>query len=177
MEWTGARYADKPTVEVRTWIGAPPGRVWTLVSDIGLMPRMSPELQSVEWLDGRSGAALGARFVGRSKHDALGEWATTSHVVEYEPPRTLAWAVEDPQEPTAIWRFTLEPENGGTLLRQWMQMGPGRSGLSFAIDRMPDKEQKIVFVRMREFETNMTGTLEAIKKLAESARTTGEGGL
>ena len=24
MEWTGARYADKPTVEVRTWIDAPP---------------------------------------------------------------------------------------------------------------------------------------------------------
>ncbi|WP_372346530.1 hypothetical protein [Streptomyces sp. KL116D] len=33
-----------------------------------------------------------------------------------------------------------------------MQLGPGRSGLSFAIDRMPEKEQKIVFVRMREFE-------------------------
>ena len=48
-----------------------------------------------------------------------------------------------------------------------MQMGPGRSGLSFAIDRMPDKEQKIVFVRMREFERNMTSTLEHIKKLAE----------
>ena len=29
-------------------------------------------------------------------------------------------------------------------------MGPARSGLSHAIDRMPDKEQKIVFVRLRE---------------------------
>ena len=38
-------------------------------------------------------------------------------------------------------------------------MGPGRSGLSFAIDRMPEKEQKIVFVRMREFEANMAATL------------------
>jgi hypothetical protein len=33
---------------------------------------------------------------------------------------------------------------------------------------MPEKEQKIVFVRMREFERNMTVTLEKIKKLAES---------
>jgi hypothetical protein len=55
-----------------------------------------------------------------------------------------------------------------------MQMGPGRSGLSFAIDRMPEKEQKIVFVRMREFEANMTITLEEIKKLAERARPAGE---
>ncbi|WP_443058609.1 SRPBCC family protein [Streptomyces sp. NBC_00775] len=66
-----------------------------------------------------------------------------SHIVEYEPPRRFAWAVENPQHPTAIWRFTLEPQDGGTLVREWMQMGPARSGLSFAIDRMPEKEQKI----------------------------------
>jgi hypothetical protein len=33
---------------------------------------------------------------------------------------------------------------------------------------MPDKEQKIVFVRMREFERNITVTLERIKALAEA---------
>jgi hypothetical protein len=33
---------------------------------------------------------------------------------------------------------------------------------------MPDKEQKIVFVRMREFERNMTATLKEIKKRAEA---------
>ncbi len=86
MEWTGARYADKPTVEVHTWIAASPTEVWTLVSDIELMPRLSPELQSVEWLDDGGGPALGARFIGRSSHESLGEWATTSHIVECEPP-------------------------------------------------------------------------------------------
>lgn len=167
MEWTGARYADTPTVEVQTWIDAPPHRVWAVVSDIGLMPTMSPELQSVEWIDGATEPSVGARFVGRSKHEALGEWSTTSEVVEYEPERVLAWAVEDPNNPTAIWRFRLESHDGGTELSQWVQLGPGRSGLSFAIDRMPDKEQQIVFVRMREFETNMTTTLEHIKNLVE----------
>ncbi|MDT5229618.1 MAG: hypothetical protein QOI39_118 [Mycobacterium sp.] len=167
MEWTGARYADNPTVQVQTWIGASPRRVWELVSDIELMPTMSQELQSIEWLDGATEPAVGAKFVGRSKHEALGEWATTSHVIECEPERVFAWAVEDPANPTAIWRFRLEPKNGGTELSEWMQMGPARSGLSFAIDRMPEKEQKIVFVRMREFEQNMAATLAHIKKLAE----------
>jgi len=167
MEWTGARYADKPTVEVRTWIDAPPRRVWELVSDIELMPTMSEELQSVEWLGGATAPAVGARFVGRSRHDALGEWATTSEVIECEPECVFAWAVEDPANPTAIWRFRLEPKEGGTELSQWMQMGPARSGLSFAIDRMPENEQKIVFVRMREFEQNMAFTLEQIKKRAQ----------
>lgn len=168
MEWTGARYADKPQVEVRTWIDAPPERVWRLVSDVTRIPETSPELQSVEWLDGATGPAVGARFLGRSSHEALGEWATTSHVIEFEPGRVFAWAVEDPENPTAIWRFRIEPRDNGTELSQWMQMGPGRSGLSFAIDRMPDKEQKIVFVRMREFESNMTATLACIKKWAEA---------
>jgi len=167
MEWTGARYADNPTVQVQTWIGASPRRVWELVSDIELMPTMSQELQSVEWLDGASEPAVGAKFIGRSKHESLGEWATTSHVIECEPERVFAWAVEDPANPTAIWRFRLEPKNGGTELSEWMQMGPARSGRSFAIDRMPEKEQKIVFVRMREFEQNMAATLAHIKKLAE----------
>ncbi|GAA3838785.1 MULTISPECIES: SRPBCC family protein [Amycolatopsis] len=168
MEWTGARYADTPTVEVRTWVDAPPERVWALVSDIGLMPAMSDELQSVEWVDGTTGPAVGARFVGRSKHEALGEWATTSEIVEFEPGRVFAWAVGDPAEPSATWRFRVEPRDGGTELSQWMRLGPGRSGLSLAIDRMPEKEQKIVFVRMREFERNMTATLECLKKRAEA---------
>ena len=169
MEWTGARYADTPTVQVSTWIEAPPEAVWPLVSDIGLMPGLSRELQSVEWLDGVSQPAVGARFLGRSKHDALGEWSTTSYVVELDPCRVFAWAVEDPEQPSAAWRFTLRPERGGTVLSQWVQLGPGRSGLSMAIAQMPDKEQKIVFVRLREFEESMTRTLAAIKARAEQA--------
>jgi uncharacterized protein YndB with AHSA1/START domain len=167
VEWTGARYADKPTVEVPIEIDAPPERVWAIVSDIEVMPGASPELQAVEWLDDRSGPGLGARFAGHNRHEAFGEWSTTSVIVEYDPPRVFAWAVGDPEQPSATWRFSLEPRDDGTLLRYWVQMGPGRSGLSFAIDQMPDKEQKIVFVRMREFEANMGATLATIKRLAE----------
>jgi uncharacterized membrane protein len=168
MEWTGARYADTPTVEVRTWVSAPPARVWEIVSDIRLMPAMSGELQSVEWLDGASGPATGARFAARSRHEALGEWDSTSQVVECAPERVFGWAVGDPADPAARWRFRLEPKDGGTELSEWVQLGPGRSGLSLAIEQMPDKEQKIVFVRMREFERNMTFTLDQVKALAEA---------
>ncbi|MCQ4206215.1 SRPBCC family protein [Streptomyces longispororuber] len=170
MEWTGARYADTPTVAVRRGIEASPERVWELVTDIALMPRLSDELQSVQWLGGTTAPAVGARFVGRSRHDAFGEWETTSYVVECTAPRVFAWAVSDPERPSAVWRFTLEARDDGTTdLTQWMRLGPGRSGLSFAIDRMPEKEQKIVFVRMREFERNIGATLDALKAIAEGA--------
>jgi hypothetical protein len=118
-------------------------------------------------LTGRPSRRSAPGSSGSSKHESLGEWATTSEVIECDSERALAWAVEDRDNPTAIWRFSLRPTDGGTVLTQWMQMGPARSGLSFAIDRMPDKEQKIVFVGMREFEQNMTVTLEHIKQLVE----------
>jgi uncharacterized protein YndB with AHSA1/START domain len=114
MEWTGARYADQPTVEATTWIDGDPERVWQVVADVRLMPSMSQELQSVEWCDGATGPALGHAFLGSSKHDALGEWQTKSFVIECDEPRVFAWAVQDAENPTATWRFTLAPENGGT---------------------------------------------------------------
>jgi uncharacterized protein YndB with AHSA1/START domain len=167
MEWTGQVFADTPTVAAEIHIEAPPDRVWALVSDILLMPELSSELQEVAWLDGVTGPAVGHRFTGRSAHQAMGEWDTVSTVVECDPPRRFAWAVGDPGHPSATWRFTLRPEGTGTMLEQWMQMGPARSGLNFAIDAMPEKEQKIVFVRLREHEASMKHNLELLKERAE----------
>ncbi|MVU77704.1 SRPBCC family protein [Nocardia sp. ET3-3] len=168
MEWTGAKYADGPTAQAEIWIDAAPEAVWELVSDIGLMPELSQELQAAHWVSPDTPPGVGATFVGTSRHEALGEWSTTSHVVEWNPPSVFAWAVNDPETPTATWRFTLEAENGGTTLRQWVRMGPGRSGLSKAIDAMPEKEEKIVFVRMREFESAMRHVVAEIKRRAEA---------
>ncbi|MGI5130694.1 SRPBCC family protein [Pseudonocardia sp. CA-107938] len=167
MEWTGARYADQPTVEVQIDIDAPPERVWPLVSDPVAMPKLCNELQRVEWIDGATGARVGARFQGFNSHAAFGQWSTPSTVSACAAPEVFAWDVGDPEWLSASWRFTLEPVEGGTRLTQWMRMGPGESGLSVAITAMPEKEQKIVFVRLRELETNMTTTLAAIKQHAE----------
>jgi len=168
MEWTGQVYADNPTVAVQAYIEAPPERVWALVSDIFLMARLSAELQEVEWLEGVTGPAVGHRFRGRNANPNLGRWETVSTIVECDEPRCFAWAVGDPGHPATRWRFTLHPDEAGTVLEQWAQLGPGRSGLNLAIDAMPDKEQKIVFVRLREFETGFTHNLAAIKELAET---------
>ncbi|ATY14304.1 SRPBCC family protein [Amycolatopsis sp. AA4] len=169
MEWTGARYADAPTVQVDAWIDGSPEQVWRFASDVELMPELSGELQSVRWCDEGSAPALGRSFVGHNRHRMRGDWETTSYIVECEKPRVFAWAVSDPANPTAVWRFTLAPENGGTRLTQWAQMGPGPSGVTEVIARMPEKEQKIVHVRLSEFEAAMTATLGAIKDRVEAA--------
>jgi uncharacterized protein YndB with AHSA1/START domain len=161
------RYADGPTAEVEVHVDAPPAAVWAIVSDINAPARFSEEFLGADWVDGADGPAVGARFQGRNQHTAVGEWETTSIVTDLEPERRFAWAVTDPDNPSASWRFELEPDGDGTRLRQWMRMGPGRSGLSPAIDAMPDKEEKIIARRLREHEQNMRLTVEGIKALAE----------
>lgn len=164
----GPLYSHCPTTEVSVEVGAPPQRLWPLVSDPDLPARFSSEFQGAQWLDG-DGPRVGARFVGRNAHEAIGSWETTSTVVELDPERRFAYAVGDPGAPSAVWRFSLEPLAGGrTRLTQWMQMGPGRSGLSLAIDRMPDKERRIVRRRLRDHQANMQRTCEGIRDLAEA---------
>lgn len=164
------RYADGPTVEVEIHIDAPASRVWELVSDIELPARFSAEFQGARWLDGATGPAVGTKFEGTNEHPRVGTWTTTSYVVACEPERILAWNVTDPDQPSASWRYELEPEGDGTRLKQWMRMGPARSGLNIAIDAMPDREEEIVARRQQEHTRNMTLTLEGIKSLAESGR-------
>jgi uncharacterized protein YndB with AHSA1/START domain len=159
------KYADGPTVEVEVLVRAPVERVWELVTDIELPARFSPEFIGASWLD--DGPRLNARFVGRNQHKAMGEWETTSTVTRYEPHQAFGWDVSDPADPSSSWWFLLDPTADGVRLRQGTRMGPARSGLSYAIDRMPDKEERIVARRLQEFEANMRATVEGIKRLAE----------
>jgi len=168
------KYADCPTASVSTDIAAPPAVVWALVSDIGLSSRFSTEVSRTEWLDGADGPALGARFVGHSAHDAIGEWSTTCIVTAFEPEHIFEWSVIGRDDDvSSIWRYTIsdggEGDVGPVHLEFWFQMGPGRGGLNYAIDRMPDKEERIVARRMEEHRRNMERVVAGVKELAESA--------
>ena len=162
------RYSDCPSAEAEVLIAAPAAVVWALVCDIQLPARFSSEFNGGEWLDGASSPAPGARFTGRNHHPAIGNWETTSTISEFQPERVLGWAVGDPDEPSALWRFTLAADADGTRLIQWMQIGPGPSGISAAIEAMPDKESRILQRRLGEHSANMAATLAGIKEVAEA---------
>lgn len=166
------RYADCPTTAAEVLIGAPPAMIWPLVCDIVLPSRFSSEFQGGEWIGGAAGPALGAQFRGHNFHPAIGSWETVSTICEYEPGRIFGWAVGDPGRPAARWRFVLEPADSGTLVRQWMQIGPGESGISALIEQLPDKEHRILRRRLAEHAANMTATLAGIKDLAEAPQPT-----
>ena len=163
------RYADAPTTEARIEISAPPELVWMLVTDLQIPARFSSEFQGAELQGDATVPAVGVRFVGRNQHPAIGSWETTSTITTFDPPSVFAYDVDGPDgRPSATWRFSLERTEDGTRLTQWMRIGPGRSGISPAIDAMPDKESKILHRRLAEHRSNMEATLIGIKSLAEA---------
>ncbi len=159
------RYADGPTTEVSRVIAAPPDRLWGLVTDIQLPADYSNEFQGAEWLDGATGVEVGARFLGTNENVNIGRWQVTCTIVECEPGRSYGWVVGDVDEPAAAWRFELEPVEGGTRVTQWVRLGPGRSGLSPAIERMPDREHDIIVRRLDGLRTNMEANLAGFAQL------------
>lgn len=152
-------------------IAAPPSAVWPFVCDIQTPARFSSEFRGGELLGGATSASLGVQFRGRNHHPARGTWETVSTICEYEPEHLFGWAVGDPENPAARWRFTLVPDGAGTRITQWAQLGPGESGISEVIEQMPDRESRILRRRLAEHNANMTATLAGIKELAEAGTT------
>ena len=161
------RYRDQPTVEVTQLVPCDVATAWGYVTDITLPARCSTELQFVEWLDGADGVRVGARFRGRSQHDALGAWETVCEIVEVEDERRWVYNVVGPEGISASWGFEVETSSKGTLIRQWARMGPGPSGLSFGIAAQPDKEARIVARRLSEWQQGMQANLDWIRSQVE----------
>ncbi|MEE1565360.1 MAG: nitroreductase family protein, partial [Acidimicrobiales bacterium] len=160
-------HADGAGITVEVDVDAKPADLWPFVSDIDLPARFSDEFQGAEWIDDEP--AVGSRFLGRNRRDDLGEWEVTCTIVDYEHERVFAWHAGDPDNPAAQWRFEVLPLLGGTRLRFSMVLGPGTSGLTLAIDAMPDKEAAIIANRQKGQIANMRRTAEGIRDLAEAA--------
>jgi uncharacterized protein YndB with AHSA1/START domain len=100
---------------VTVHMAAPPAAIWPLVTDVTAIGRFSPETFEGAWLDGATGAAVGARFRGHVKRNGWGPvYWTTCEVVACEPGREFAFAVLTGGRPLNTWRYRLEPAGHGT---------------------------------------------------------------
>lgn len=163
------KYADGPSTQAEITIDGTIDAVWELVSDISLSTRFSNEVQTVEWVEGTSEPAVGAQFIGSNQHAAVGQWQATCTITAFDPRRLIEWRIGDVDQPAAIWRFSLDGEDGSATLTQWCQIGPGPSGLTPVIEAMPDKEERIVAGRLEEHRKNMAANLQGVKDLVEGS--------
>jgi uncharacterized protein YndB with AHSA1/START domain len=142
-------------------IEATPERVYEMVSDLPRMGEWSPECQQVEWLDGSSGPAPGARFIGHNQGGPLGllKWSRRGRVLSADPGREFVFATEEGGQEGVVWRYRFEPVEGGTRVTE-----------SYDVQRIP-AWARIIDVptnRVRELREGLQHTLEQLKRAAES---------
>jgi nitroreductase len=162
----GSLISELPGVTVEVDVAAPPERIWELISDINMPAQFSDEFQGADWVDAGSPQA-GASFIGKNERPGRA-WETTSFVVVCDQPQAFGWNVNDPDNPSAQWRFELEPVGGNTRLRFRMIIGPGVSGTARAMEESPDQAQQILAGRQEQHRGNMYLTIQGIKRLAET---------
>lgn len=165
-------HADGPGTVVEVDIKAPLDAVWPYLTDISFGAAHSEEFVGARWADGPDGSpggpAVGAQFIGSNTHPAIGEWEVPCFVDRCSEPTEFGWVTSDADNPGARWRFEASSIAGATRLRYSVIIGPGPSGISRAIEAMPDKEPRILARRVDEHRANMTKVIEGIKVAAEA---------
>ncbi len=165
-------HADGPGTIAEVDIKAPAEVVWRYMTDISFGAQFSEEFTGARWADGPDGQPfgpeVGAQFIGANIHPAIGEWEVPCFVDRCSEPTEFGWVTSDPDNPGARWRFEASAIAGAVRLRYSVVIGPGPSGISAAIESMPDKEPRILFRRVAEHRANMTRVVEGIKAAAEA---------
>jgi uncharacterized protein YndB with AHSA1/START domain len=140
-------------------IPAPPERVFDLVAD----PRRHQDINGNDTVrdafDAPARLSLGATF--GMKMEFGGSYSMLSTVIEYDDNRRIAWQSRPPGDSSRwrhlfggrIWRYELEPVDGGTRVREsW--------------DLSEERLRWLVSGYRRKTRANMFATLERIERLA-----------
>jgi uncharacterized protein YndB with AHSA1/START domain len=144
-------------VSVERVIPAPPERIFDLLADPARHRDIDGSGTVRDAKEPSQRLELGSRF-GMSMRMGL-PYSMVSTVIEYEPDRRLAWQTTGP---TAIgrhvggriWRYELEPRDGGTLVKE-----------SWDITRESSFTRPIVRQAAKKTRENMAKTLERIEQL------------
>ena len=118
-------------------INASPERLYPMVADLCRMGEWSPECQAVEWEDGATGPAEGARFVGHNRGGPRGlmRWSRRGRILTADVGREFAFATEEGGHESTVWRYRFEPAAGGTRVTEPYEVKRIPSGLGFSTSR------------------------------------------
>jgi len=155
----GSGAADRE-LRAEAVVAAPPGRVWSLLSDVSHMGEWSPELVRMIPLK-RGGLRTGQWYLGINRRRWM-VWPTRSVVAVLEPGRRVAW---DVKTNGSRWIWELRSEGEGTRV---VHRRPVPEGLTTVAN---------VFARMflggeaahaDELEAGMAQTVARLKAAAEA---------
>jgi uncharacterized protein YndB with AHSA1/START domain len=106
------------TITVERTINASPGEIFALIADAGRHAEIDGSGTVKGTRQPSRPLTLGTRF-GMQMHMGVG-YRTSNEVIEFEPDRRIAWQTTGMKGLIGgrIWRYELEPTEGGTLVRE-----------------------------------------------------------
>lgn len=106
------------TISVERTINTTPDRIFSLISDAARHADIDGSGTVKGTRQESHPLQLGSRF-GMAMHMGVG-YRTSNRVVEFEPDRRIAWQTSGLKGLIGgrIWRYELEPVDGGTLVRE-----------------------------------------------------------
>lgn len=143
-------------------IGAPPERIWELVSDVTRTGEWSPENTGGVWLKGAAGPIAGARFRGTNCRGRA-RWATSCEVVAAVPGREFAFVTGTAAKPKTLWRYILEPIGDGTRVTESFELVKPVGAVSRLVTRVTTGVRD----RRADLEENVRTSLVNLKQIVE----------
>ena len=112
-EESGSATAGSATVR----IDAAPEVVFAHLTDLDVLPGLSPENVRCEFLDDADELAVGVRFRG---HNQVGdyEWHADCVVTVFEPPRRFAYEVPPGFEHATTWSYDVDADGSGSVVTE-----------------------------------------------------------
>ena len=91
-----------------------------MVSDLPRIGEWSPECEQVDWLDGSTGPAEGATFIG---HNAVGpgglhELVAPRPGAHRRPRQEFTFITDEGGRESTLWRYRFEPTASGTMVTE-----------------------------------------------------------
>jgi uncharacterized protein YndB with AHSA1/START domain len=141
-------------VSVERVIPAPPEAIFELLVDPARHHDIDGSGTVVKAKEGSQRLVLGSRF-GMSMKVGIPYWMNST-VVELEEGRRIAWATRGPGNLGGgrIWRYELEPVEGGTLVRETWDITQESRLSKWIVKREAERTR-----------TNMAATLECIEQV------------
>lgn len=144
-----------------------PERLWDMVADVSRMGEWSPETVRAEWLDGATGAAVGARFKGYNRRGKV-RWSTVCEVTEAVRGRSFAFAVGGAARPETIWRYQFEPVGDEANVIETFELVKPLGLFSRLFTRLTTGVKD----RPADLEAGVRSTLRRLKQVAEKSSIT-----
>ena len=155
--------ADIEHLAVSRDIAASPEAVYAAIADVTRMGEWSDECVGCEWIDGATGAEVGAHFLG---HNAHGEhrWTTKGRVAVADPGRRFVFECLSPDFDDfhfSTWGYELEPTDGGCRVTEtWDDLRPAGakdSGKRFGIEDRVAKNRQSMATTLERIATAVEG--------------------